>query len=94
MSNAHDVLYPSRQRTHSLVTYGEYFKYMDDVSMRYNDFVCRLASDDVRKLSVQFNLSLETFQTVWRNKRWAYRSGEMHRVPSQMWSRADGRRSL
>src|SRR3954470_14129212 len=33
MSNAHDVLYPSRQRTHSLVTYGEYFKYMDDVRL-------------------------------------------------------------
>jgi hypothetical protein len=44
---------------------------MDDVSMRHNDFVCRIASDDVWKLSVQFNLSLETFQTVWRNKRWA-----------------------
>ncbi len=32
MSNAHDVLYPSQMRTHSLVKYGEYFKYMDDVS--------------------------------------------------------------
>ncbi len=31
MSNAHDVLYPSLMRTHSLVKYGEYFKYMDDV---------------------------------------------------------------
>ncbi|WWC95219.1 hypothetical protein V866_002077 [Kwoniella sp. B9012] len=33
MSNAHDTLYPNAARTRSLVIHGEYFKYLDEVSL-------------------------------------------------------------
>lgn len=38
MSNAHDVLYPSPVRTHSLVAHGEYFKFLDDFNTSLESF--------------------------------------------------------
>ncbi|WOO81900.1 Transcriptional activator ARO80 [Vanrija pseudolonga] len=38
MSNAHDVLYPNPARTRSLVVYGEYFKYIDELARSLDGF--------------------------------------------------------
>lgn len=38
MSNAHDVLYPNAARTRSLVLYGEYFKYIDELARSLDGF--------------------------------------------------------
>ncbi|WVO16705.1 hypothetical protein L204_104386 [Cryptococcus depauperatus] len=38
MSNAHDVLYPNVARTRSLVAYGEYFKYIDEMARSLDGF--------------------------------------------------------
>ncbi|ADV23934.1 specific RNA polymerase II transcription factor, putative [Cryptococcus gattii WM276] len=38
MSNAHDVLYPNAARTRSLVVYGEYFKYIDEMARSLDGF--------------------------------------------------------
>ncbi|BEI94648.1 uncharacterized protein CcaverHIS019_0702290 [Cutaneotrichosporon cavernicola] len=38
MSNAHDILYPNAARTRSLVVYGEYFKYIDELTRSLDGF--------------------------------------------------------
>jgi uncharacterized membrane protein len=38
MSNAHEVLYPNAARTRSLVVYGEYFKYIDELARSLDGF--------------------------------------------------------
>ncbi|CAK9782420.1 unnamed protein product [Cutaneotrichosporon oleaginosum] len=38
MSNAHDILYPNAARTRSLVIYGEYFKYIDELARSLDGF--------------------------------------------------------
>lgn len=38
MSNAHDCLYPNAARTRSLVSYGEYFKYLDELARSLEGF--------------------------------------------------------
>ncbi|ODN73405.1 hypothetical protein L202_07931 [Cryptococcus amylolentus CBS 6039] len=38
MSNAHDVLHPNAARTRSLVVYGEYFKYIDEMARSLDGF--------------------------------------------------------
>lgn len=38
MSSAHDTLYPNAARTRSLVVYGEYFKYLDELARSLDGF--------------------------------------------------------
>jgi len=38
MTNSHDVLYPSKDRTISLVTAGAYYRYLDEFTRSINSF--------------------------------------------------------
>lgn len=38
MTNSHDVLYPSKDRTISLVRAGEYYRYLDEFTRSINAF--------------------------------------------------------
>ena len=38
MSTAHDTLWPNPSRTRSLMVYGEYFKYLDELSRSIDGF--------------------------------------------------------